>query len=111
MNLRQLRMLCAIADEGSFTAAAERVHTVQSNVTKRMHELESELGCALFVRHRGGVMLTAAGTTFVAYARRILQLIDEGRAELELLASPARTQLYGSSLNPLGSVDVMATRR
>lgn len=88
MNLRQLRMLCAIAEEGSFTAAAERVHTVQSNVTKRMHELESELGHVLFVRHRDGATLTAAGLRFLGYARRILQLVDEGRAALGT-ASPA----------------------
>lgn len=103
MNLRQLRMLCAIADEGSFTAAAERVHTVQSNVTKRMRELESELeselGHALFLRHRDGATLTAAGQRFLGYARRILQLVDEGRAALGT-ASPAPVpRAHESSVN------------
>lgn len=88
MNLRQLRMLCAIAEEGSFTAAAERVHTVQSNVTKRMHELESELGHVLFVRHRDGTTLTAAGLRFLGYARRVLQIVDEGRAALGTPSPP-----------------------
>ena len=44
MEMRQLKMFCAVAECGSFTAAAEKVHTVQSNITMRIKELESELG-------------------------------------------------------------------
>ena len=42
MDLRQLKIFCAVVDHGSFTAAAEAVHTVQSNVTMRVKELEAE---------------------------------------------------------------------
>ncbi len=82
MEMRQLRIFCAVADQGSFTGAAETVHCVQSNVTMRVRELETELGQALFLRSRGGVALTAAGRTFLDYARRILQLADESRTVL-----------------------------
>ncbi|MDD5334996.1 MAG: LysR family transcriptional regulator [Rhodoferax sp.] len=82
MEMRQLRIFCAVADQGSFTAAAETQHCVQSNVTMRVRELETELGQALFLRSRGGVALTAAGRTFLGYARRILQLADESRTVL-----------------------------
>lgn len=82
MEMRQLRIFCAVADQGSFTGAAETVHCVQSNVTMRVRELETELGQALFLRARGGVVLTAAGRTFLDYARRILQLADESRTVL-----------------------------
>lgn len=82
MEMRQLRIFCAVADQGSFTGAAETVHCVQSNVTMRVRELETELGQALFLRSRGGVALTAAGRTFLGYARRILQLADESRTVL-----------------------------
>ena len=43
MDLRQLEALLAVAEEGSFTAAADRLHTVQSNVSGHVHQLESEL--------------------------------------------------------------------
>ncbi len=82
MEMRQLRIFCAVAQQGSFTGAAETVHCVQSNVTMRVRELETELGQALFLRARTGVALTAAGRTFLGYARRILQLADESRAVL-----------------------------
>lgn len=82
MEMRQLRIFCAVADRGSFTGAAETVHCVQSNVTMRVRELETELGQPLFLRARGGVALTAAGDTFLGYARRILQLADESRTVL-----------------------------
>ena len=82
MEMRQLRIFCAVAEQGSFTGAAETVHCVQSNVTMRVRELENELGQALFLRARSGVALTAAGRTFLGYARRILQLAEESRAVL-----------------------------
>ena len=82
MEMRQLRMFCAVAEQNSFTGAAEKVHCVQSNVTMRVKELETEVGQTLFVRQKSGVTLTAAGRTFLGYARRILQLTDESRMAL-----------------------------
>lgn len=88
MEMRQLTIFCAVAEEGSFTAAADRVHTVQSNVTMRMKELETELGQQLFLRKRSGVLLTPAGQTFLDYARRILQLAEESKRVLNDTDSP-----------------------
>lgn len=82
MEMRQFKIFCAVADEGSFTAASEKIHTVQSNITQRIKELELELGQQLFVRHKSGVTLTPAGQTFLGYARRILQLSEECRETL-----------------------------
>lgn len=50
MDLTDLRMLRAIIAEGSLTKAAERLHTVQSNVTTRLRLLEENLGTPLFDR-------------------------------------------------------------
>jgi DNA-binding transcriptional LysR family regulator len=88
MELRQLRIFCAVAEYGSFTMAAEKVHTVQSNVTMRVKELEKELNQQLFIRQKTGVVLTAAGQTFLGYARRILQLTDESQVALLDTATP-----------------------
>lgn len=89
MEMRQLRIFCAVAELGSFTAAADKVHTVQSNVTMRVKELEAELQQQLFYRQKSGVLLTSAGQTFLEYARRILQLADESRAALLDSGTPA----------------------
>lgn len=83
MDMRKLRIFCAVADEGSFTGAAQIIHTVQSNITQRIKELEDELGQVLFVRQKSGAILTPAGEVFLGYARKILQLCDESRIALD----------------------------
>ena len=50
VDIRQLETLLAVAEEGSFTAAADRLHTVQSNVSEHVRQLEAELGVQLLVR-------------------------------------------------------------
>jgi DNA-binding transcriptional LysR family regulator len=96
MELRHLKIFCAVAEQGSFTAAAERIHNVQSNVTMRIKELESELNQQLFIRQKSGVMLTSAGQIFLGYAQRILQLTDESRTALLDNASPRGLLRLGS---------------
>jgi DNA-binding transcriptional LysR family regulator len=104
MEMRQLRMFCAVAEKGSFTAAAESIHTVQSNVTMRIKELEGELGQLLFIRQKSGVALTPAGETFLSYARRILQLTDESRNAILDSGTP-------TGLLRLGSMETTAAIR
>jgi DNA-binding transcriptional LysR family regulator len=104
MEMRQLQIFCAVAEHGSFTAAAEKVHTVQSNVTMRVKELEAELSQQLFVRQKSGVSLTSAGLTFLEYARKILQLTDESRNALMDNAAP-------TGLLRLGSMETTAAIR
>lgn len=78
MDLRQLSALVAIADHGSFSAAADALSTVQSNVSTHVKRLERELGTVLVDRSNG--QLTEAGALVVARARR-------ARAELDALMS------------------------
>jgi DNA-binding transcriptional LysR family regulator len=96
MELRQLKIFCAIADCGSFTAAAEKICTVQSNVTMRVRELELELSQQLFIRHKNGVVLTPSGEMFLGYARRILHLVDESRNALSDGSTPVGHLRLGS---------------
>lgn len=96
MELRHMRIFCAVAEQGSFTGAAEKVHTVQSNVTMRIKELEAELSQQLFVRQKSGVVLTSAGQTFFGYARRILQLTEESRNALLDTVTPTGHLRLGS---------------
>lgn len=96
MEMRQLKIFCAVAEHGSFTAAAEKVHTVQSNVTMRVKELETELGQPLFIRQKSGVVLTSAGQTFLGYALRILHLTEESRHALLDTSKPTGMLRLGS---------------
>lgn len=71
MDTRQLEMFRAVAEEGAFTAAAERLHVSQSAVSRQLKLLEEHLGTALFHRGPRGVMLTPAGDLLLAAANRI----------------------------------------
>ena len=74
MELRHLQALTAISDHGTFSAAAEHLNTVQSNISAHVARLERELGAPLFDRADG--RLTEEGTVVVARARRILSELD-----------------------------------
>ena len=78
MDLRQLSALVAVADEGSFSAAAASLHTVQSNVSTHIARLERELNAVLV--DRGAGRLTEEGEAVANRARRI-------RAELDALVA------------------------
>lgn len=74
MDLRQLSAIVAIADHGSFSAAAEALQTVQSNVSAHVKKLERELSCVLVDRGTG--QLTEAGELVVARSRRVQGELD-----------------------------------
>lgn len=75
-----LRTLAAIADQGSFTGAARRVHRTQAAVSQQVRRLEELAGGGLFTRESRGAALTPRGETLLRYARRILRLHDEAMA-------------------------------
>src|SRR6187200_70982 len=71
VDIRQLEALLAVAEEGSFTAAADRLHTVQSNVSEHVRQLEADLGVQLIVRDRRGAVPTEFGVKVLERARAI----------------------------------------
>jgi DNA-binding transcriptional LysR family regulator len=82
MDLRHLDTLLAIADEGSFTAAADSLSTVQSNVSEQVRQLEGELGAQLLIRSRRGAQPTECGEVVLEHARRIRRELDAMRVDL-----------------------------
>ncbi len=80
MDVRQLSAIVAIADHGTFSAAARALYTVQSNVSGHVARLEKELGVTLVDRARGG--LTDDGARVVERARRVLNEIDDITADV-----------------------------
>jgi LysR family nitrogen assimilation transcriptional regulator len=85
MELRHLDALLAIADEGSFTAAADILATVQSNVSEQVKQLETELGAQLLVRSRRGAVPTECGQVVVDRARRIRRELEALRGDLSMI--------------------------
>jgi DNA-binding transcriptional LysR family regulator len=89
MELRQLATFVAVAEEGSFTRAADRLHVVQSAVSAGVRNLEKELGTMLFDRSTHSVKLTDAGRALLPEARATLaaaqaarDAVDEARGGL-----------------------------
>jgi LysR family transcriptional regulator, cell division regulator len=79
MDAADLRIFEAVARLGGMNRAASELHTVQSNVTQRIRQLEDELAAPLFQRHPRGVALTPAGRRLLPYAERVAQLLDEAK--------------------------------
>ncbi|WP_424216290.1 LysR family transcriptional regulator (plasmid) [Streptomyces sp. BI20] len=76
MELHQLRYFAAVVDEGTFTAAASRLHVSQSGVSTQVAKLERELGQRLVERTGRRVRLTAAGEAVLPQARAALAAVD-----------------------------------
>lgn len=83
MELHQLRYLCAIADTGSFSRAAEHCHVAQPSLSQQISKLEDELGTRLFDRLGRSIRLTEAGRTFLPHARTVLHQTELARNEVD----------------------------
>lgn len=88
MESGDLRVFRAVALEGTVTAAAAKLGYVQSNVTARIRQLETDLGKPLFHRHNRGMTLTADGKLLLDYAGRIVGLLDEAAKAISSLEGP-----------------------
>lgn len=82
MEIHQLRYFLAIAESGSFTAAAKRCHITQPSLSQQIRRLEDGLGSRLFDRLPKGAALTEAGRYLLPRARRILSDIDDATASI-----------------------------
>lgn len=83
LNITNLETVVWIARLGSFTAAAERLHTTQPAISTRVRDLESSLGIKLFSRAVRGVELTLEGRAFVEKVQPLLQHLQELSASLQ----------------------------
>lgn len=88
MELRHLHYVVASARNGSFSAAAQELNVRQPIVSRRVKEVEDELGVSLFDRSKAGARLTPTGEAFLVSARRIL-------CDVERLSEQARANAAG----------------
>jgi DNA-binding transcriptional LysR family regulator len=83
VEFSQLRIFQAVAEEGSITRAAERLHRVPSNLSTRLKQLEEQLGVELFVRERQRLQLSPAGKVLLDYTTKLFALHDEAHAAVQ----------------------------
>jgi LysR family cyn operon transcriptional activator len=93
MELRQLRYLLAIAEEGNFTRAAEKVFVSQSALSQQIQLLEQEIGAPVLSRGKRGVHLTAAGEVLKHHALRVFHELEQARVVIDELQGLKRGEL------------------
>jgi DNA-binding transcriptional LysR family regulator len=86
MDTQLFEAFLAVAESGSFSTAAERIHLTQSAVSKRIALLETQLDCRLFDRIARSITLTEAGEALLPRARLILQDIQNARQAIDDLS-------------------------
>jgi DNA-binding transcriptional LysR family regulator len=96
MDLNLAKTFLEVVESGNFHAASECLHVTQSTVSMRIKSLEEELGRKLFVRHRSGAALTAAGTQFRLYAEVLVNTWQRACQEILLPAGVSSVLSIGS---------------
>ena len=82
MELSQLRTLIHVAELGSLSKAADRMHIAQPALSRQVRLLEEELGVRLFDRHGRGMVVTEQGRSVLAHATRVMRELEEIRADV-----------------------------
>jgi LysR family transcriptional regulator, benzoate and cis,cis-muconate-responsive activator of ben and cat genes len=93
MEFRHLRYFVAVAEERSFSRAAEKLHVSQPPVSRQIRDLEAELGVKLLERNCQGVRLTRLGYAVLAKARALIRDADRFKAEAKVLDKEIHEEL------------------
>lgn len=106
VELRHLEYFLAVADSRSFTAAAKRLHVVQSGVSATIKALERELGAELFVRGAAGVALSPAGEALRPHARATLDAVGAAKDAVGAARGTVRGTVTVGTLTSVSVIDV-----
>jgi LysR family transcriptional regulator for metE and metH len=90
LEIRHLKLLDAVAGEGSITGAGRRLHLTQSALSHQLRDAEEKLGAALFLRLGKKMIATPAGEQLVACARRVLDELRHAETRIEGLNGGTR---------------------
>jgi LysR family transcriptional regulator, flagellar master operon regulator len=82
MDTELARTFLTVVAAGNFISAAERLHVTQSTVSARIHTLEEQLNCRLFVRNKAGTVLTPAGRQFQRHAGTLVRTVEQARQDV-----------------------------
>lgn len=94
MDIRVLRYFLMVAQEESFSRAAERLFLSQPTLSRQIHELETELGVTLLKRTNRNVILTSDGQRLRKRAQEIVELADKTRQEFAVPAGEVAGDIY-----------------
>lgn len=83
MDLKAIEYFAVLAQRGSFTQAAETLYITQPALSRKIAELEEELGCLLFHRHTRPIQLTQAGKAFKRHAQIILSDMEALKEDMD----------------------------
>jgi len=103
MNLHHLKVFLAVAEAGSISAGAQRLHISQPAVTREIRDLEASLGLPLFDRHPRGVKPTEGGQRLLQFAERIFALEQAAERDLRDLAGLGHGELALGASATLGA--------
>lgn len=103
LDLRQLRVVVAVADAGGFSAAASQLRLAQSSLSRTVLEVERHVGVALFTRTTRRVATTVEGEQFVAMARRLVDDVDQSLAHFHGYLSGVRGAVSVGALPSLAA--------
>jgi DNA-binding transcriptional LysR family regulator len=106
VDSRQLEYFVAVAEELSFTRAAQRLFTVQSTVSAAIRALETDLKTTLFDRSTRRVTLSDAGEALLPEAKAALEALDRARAVVEEASTGLRGNVRIGTMTRLGLVDL-----
>jgi LysR family transcriptional regulator, flagellar master operon regulator len=82
MDTELARTFLTVVGAGNFISAADRLHVTQSTVSARIHALEEQLGCTLFIRNKAGTTLTPAGRQFQKHAATLVRTLEYARHDV-----------------------------
>lgn len=102
MNLQQLTTFCTVLNEGSMTAAAEKLFLTQPAVSQQIRNLEEEMGADLLVRGVRQVKPTLQGQILFDYAKRILHLTQQAQVAIQTMSQEVQGHLRVGTLNSIG---------
>jgi DNA-binding transcriptional LysR family regulator len=108
VELRQLEHFIAVAEEGSFTRAAQRLHLVQSTLSVSIRALERELGGQLFERTTHQVRLTDAGRELLPEARNAMSAVEAARDAVAAVHGGVRGTVHLGIMHSLTLIDLAA---
>ena len=95
MDTELARTFLTVVTAGNFISAANRLHVSQSTVSTRIHTLEDQLGCTLFVRNKAGTTLTSAGRQFQRHAATLVRTIEQARQDIGIPEGFSGTLVVG----------------
>src|SRR5258707_2798562 len=106
MELRHLRYFVAVAEEQNVTQAAKRLHLSQPPLSRQIHDLETEMGLALFEHGTNAIRLTKAGRVFLLEARAVLQRAEDAVSFTKSMANREQSRIRVGSF-PTPTVEII----